>query len=100
MVDLTLAKRLDALLTRRGLLNKSQRGFVLNGNCYQVIARVNMIYEVALRDGRDARHLYLDATAAFDSVPHVSFDVSFDRLGVPEDLIGSHRGIIGGHTRV
>ena len=59
-----------------------------------------MIYEVALRDGWDARHLYFDATAAFDSVPHVSFDVSFDRLGAPEDFIGSHRGIIGGDTRV
>ena len=59
-----------------------------------------MIYEVALRDGWDARHLYLDATAAFDSVPHVSFDVSFDRLGAPEDFIGPHRGIIGGHTPV
>ena len=44
--------------------------------------------------------MYLDATAAFDSVPHVSFDVSFDHLGAPEDFIGSHRGIIGGHTRV
>ena len=32
VVDGTMAKRLNALLTRRGLLNKSQRGFVLNGN--------------------------------------------------------------------
>ena len=72
VVDRTMAKRLDALLTRRGLLNKSQRGFVLNGNCYQVIARVNMIYEVAFRDGRDARHLYLDAAAAFSTVYRTS----------------------------
>ena len=62
VVDGTMAKRLDALLTRCGLLNKSQRGFVLNSNCYQVIARVLMIYEVALRDDRDAHLLYPRST--------------------------------------
>ena len=100
VVDGTMAQRISALLARRGLLNASQRGFVVNGTCFQVVVEVNEVYEAALKEKREAHVILLDANAAFDSSPHIAFDVSYSRLGAPDDFVAGQRGMLGNHSRV
>ena len=43
---------------------------------------------------------FLDATGAFDSVPHVALDVALWRLGAGEGFVTWLRSMLQGHTRV
>ena len=100
VVDGTMAQRISAVLARRGLLNSSQRGFVADGTCFQVVVDVNAVYETAVTENREAHVILLDANAAFDSTPHIAFDISYGRLGAPDDFVACQRGMLGNHSRI
>ena len=82
----TMSSRLNKVLNDWELLDKAQFGFVFDGSCIEPLTVMNAIYEGA--EGMEGRRhtAFLDATGAFDSVPHVALDAALWRLGAGEDF--------------
>ena len=93
-------ERLLRLLADAGLLDPAQYGFILNGSCAEPLAVMGALYEDALRHDRELWLALLDATSAFDSMPHTTLDVCLRRLGAPEDFITWLRSMLHRHGRV
>ena len=64
---LAWSRRALRVLHEYRLLDSSQYGFRIDGNCQELLHVVNQLYEEALA-GRPLRMAYLDSTAAFDSI--------------------------------
>ena len=85
------------LLFDHKLLDESQYGFVLDGSCIEPLSIVNTMYEHARAQERPLHCVFLDATSAFDSVPHTALAIALRRLGAPEDYITWLRSMLNGH---
>ena len=83
-----------------GLLDVTQFGFVLNGSCVEPLTVMNAIYNQGKGGGKAVHTAFLDATGAFDSVPHVALDVALWRLGAGEGFVTWLRSLLQGHSRV
>eukprot|EP00964_Phaeocystis_antarctica_P127230 scaffold90892_cov69-Phaeocystis_antarctica.AAC.1 len=51
-------------------------------------------------EGEEMHVAFLDATSAFDSVPHTALDAALRRLGAPDDFIMWLRAVLSNHKRV
>ena len=78
----------------------AQYGFVIDGSCIEPLTVVNSMYEQALQQGHELHMAYLDATSAFDSVPHTALDAAMHRVGAPDDFIAWLRSVLHSHRRV
>ena len=64
------------MLHDNNLLDITQYGFVLDGDCIKPLNTVNALYEDALAHGKTLHLAFLDATSAFDSAPHTALDAA------------------------
>ena len=67
----------------RQLLDLAQYGFVIDGSCVEPLTIMARLFELG-RDtggGEEVHVALLDATSAFDSVPHTALDAALQRLG-------------------
>ena len=53
-----------------------------------------------MAEDKEAHLVFLDATSAYDVVPHWVLDVALRRLGAPEQFITWARLAVDGHTRI
>ena len=96
-----MSGKLLHLLHKHELLDPAQYGFVVDGSCVEPLTIMARIFEAG-RDagGKQEIHVaFLDATSAFDSVPHTALDAALRRLGAPEDFITWLRSVLHGHRR-
>ena len=71
-----------------GLLDAAQFGFVVDGSCTEPLKIMARVFENGRGDEGEKLHVaFLDATSAFDSVPHATLDAALRRLGAPADFI-------------
>ena len=96
----TMSGKLLLLLHDWQLLDLAQYGFVIDGSCIEPLTVVNRMYEHALANGHELHMAYLDATSAFDSIPHVALDAAMHRLCAPDDFTAWLRSVLTGHRRV
>ena len=96
-----MAGRLLSSLHEYGLLDLAQYGFVVDGSCVEPLTLMARLFESGRGpDGEEVHVVCLDATSAFDSVPHTALDAALRRLGAPSDFIAWMRAMLSGHRRV
>ena len=62
--------------------------------------QMTSLFERGRGDKGEEMHIaLLDATSAFDSVPHTALDAALRRLGAPEDFVTWIRSMRHGHQR-
>ena len=70
------------------LLDAAQFGFVVDGSRTEPLKIMARTFESGRgEDGEELHVAFLDATSAFDSVPHATLDAALRRLGAPADFI-------------
>ena len=96
----TMSSRVLNSLHKYGLLDSAQFGFVRDGSCHDPLKVMARLYERGRgADGEELHVAFLDATSAFDSVPHAVLDAALRRLGAPPDFISWIRAVLSGHRR-
>ena len=96
----TMSSRVLNSLHKYGLLDSAQFGFVRDGSCHDPLKVMARLYERGRgADGEELHVAFLDATSAFDSVPHTVLDAALRRLGAPPDFISWIRAVLSGHRR-
>ena len=95
-----MASRLLHALHEFGLLDGAQYGFVKDGSCVEPLTIMARIFERGRGEKGEEIHVaFLDATSAFDSVPHTALDAALKRLGAPPDFVTWLRKVLSGHKR-
>ena len=87
LVTGTVARRPSLLLHKHSLLHQHQFGFVHGGSCEAPIEVVNDMYEDACEHDIALHVAYLDATSAFDTVPHPALTAAFAAIGAPPSFV-------------
>ena len=97
----TVASKLLRSMHEFGILDLAQYGFVVDGSCQEPLKVMAHIFERGrAKGGNEEMHVaFLDATAAFDSVPHPALDAALRRLGAPPDFVTWLRVVLTGHRR-
>ena len=73
----TMAAKLLHALHEYGLLDAAQYGFVVDGSCVEPLTIMARLFERGRGEGGAELHVaFLDATSAFDSVPHTALDAA------------------------
>jgi hypothetical protein len=96
----SMSRRLAQLLHDLSILHPAQYGFVVDGSCLEPLSITNRMYENSLAADKPLHLAYLDATSAFDSIPHVALDAALTRIGAPPSFITWIRSMLDGHRRV
>ena len=97
-----MSAKLMRVLHENKLLDLAQYGFVIDESCVEPLTIMARLFEQG-RDsggGEEIHVALLDATSAFDSVPHTALDAAMRRLGAPDDFITWLRSVLSGHQRV
>ena len=100
----SMSRRLAQLLYDLSILHPAQYGFVVDGSFLEPLSITNRMYynddENSLATDKPLHLAYLDATSAFDSIPHVALDAALTRIGAPTSFITWIRSMLDGHCRV
>ena len=96
----TMGHKLSELLFKNKLLDRAQYGFVIGGSCIEQLTIANRLYERARTHSLPLHLAFLDATSAFDSVPHVTLDAALYRMGATPSFVTWLRSMLHGHQRV
>ena len=96
----TMGHKLSELLFKNKLLDRAQYGSVIDGSCIEPLTIANRLYERARTHSLPLHLAFLDATSAFDSVPHVTLDAALYRMGATPSFVTWLRSMLHGHQRV
>jgi hypothetical protein len=96
----TVAKRTAVLLHKYGRLNMEQFGFVSEGSCLEPMFLFDALITEAEEETVEGHSGCVDASGAFDSVPHVPLDAAWARVGADEATITWWRSCLSEHARL
>ena len=99
-VMMRVSDRMLDLFYQQGILDEAQFAFVKFGSTAPPIDIINAVVETSMAEDKEAHLVFLDATSAYDVVPHWVLDVALRRLGAPEQFITWARLAVDGHTRI
>ena len=99
-VMMRVSDRMLDLLHRHGVLDEAQFAFVKFGSTGPPIDIIDAVFETSRAEDKEAHLVFLDATSAYDVVPHWTLDIGLRRLGAPEEFITWARRAVDGHTRI
>ena len=96
----TMGGKLSELLFTNKLLDRTQYGFIIDGSCIEPLTIANRLYERSRTSKLPLYLAFLNATSAFDSVPHVTLDAALSRMGAPPSFVTWLRSMLHGNQRV
>ena len=100
VVDAAIARRLEEVARRHGLISANAFGFVKGGSTEWPISLVAAAQWHARETGAVLLQLYMDATSAYDTISHRGTGVACEALAMPDDVVDGVLVHLGGHSRV